>query len=131
MMDQPSSTVLAAAISGTVAICASSLTLILQQRSERKKWEREHTKLAYSNVLKALSKATIVKTGIDPERLRTWFDSLSEVRESLIVLQIYCSKGHQHLRDRCKALFEVIQENDYVLLATIAAEMTIDGKPDA
>jgi hypothetical protein len=130
-MDQPSSTVFAAAITGTVALCASSLTFFFQQRSERKRWEREQTKTAYSNALKALSKATIVPTGIDVERLRVWFDILSDVREALIVLQIYCSAGHKRLGDRCKTLFEVMQENDYVLLATTAADMTIDSKSDA
>ena len=105
--------------------------LFFQQRSERKRWEKDRTTTAYSNALKALSKATIAPTGIDAERLRMWFDTLSEVRESLIVLQIYCSAGQERLGDRCKTLFEVMQENDYVLLATTAADMTIDSEPDA
>lgn len=129
-MDQPTSTVLAAALGGTVALCASSLTLFLQQRSERNKWEREQIKLAYSNALKALSKATIIPIGVDAERLRKWFDCLCEVRESVIVLQVYASTGQKRIADRCKVLFDVMEENDYVLLATTAADMTIDGNPD-
>jgi len=104
--------------------------MLLQHRSERKKWEREQIKLAYSNALKALSKATIIPTGVDAERLRKWFDCLSEVRESVIALQVYASTGQKRIEDCCKILFDVMEENDYVLMATTAADIVIDGKPD-
>ena len=119
-MDQAWSNLLATGIGAIAGLSGALLTGLLQQRSEHKRWLREQTKLAYSSALKALSKATIIPIGININEIEEWFNCLSEVRESLIILQVYCSEGRERLTDKSRSLFEAIEEDNYVLLATTA-----------
>src|SRR5579884_3613082 len=126
-MDQATSTVLAAGIAALAALSGSSITLFFQQRAERSKWIREQTRTAYSNALRALSKGTVIPIGLDPELIRKWFDSLTEVREALVILQMYNPKEADSLWDASNELFRVMDSNNYVLMATIAAGIEIEG----
>ena len=123
-MDQAWSNILSAGIGAIAGLSGASLTLWRQQRSEHMKWLREQVKMAYSSTLKALSRATIIPIGTRLEELGNWFNVLSEVRESLIVLQIYCSEGRERVVDRSTKLFSVIDENNYALLATTVTTIT-------
>ncbi|MEA2601668.1 MAG: hypothetical protein QOF89_2660 [Acidobacteriota bacterium] len=127
-MDQALSNLLATGIGALAGLSGALLTVLLQQTAEHKKWFREQAELAYSSALKSLAKATIIPIGIDLCEIKKWFDCLSEVRESLIVLQVYCSEGRERLADQIQKLFRVIDENSYVLVATTAT--TFKGKGD-
>lgn len=124
-IDETWAALIGAFIGAVAGLGAAWLTSARQERAEHTKWLREQMQQAYSNALKSLAKSTVIPIGNDLGELEAWFDGLAEVRESLVLLQVYSVKAHSRIEHVSQRLFQTISENDFALVATQIA--TIEG----
>ena len=90
-MDQAVSNLIATDIGALAGLSGAVLTAFFQKKSEHQKWHREQMRAAYTDALTNLSRATVIPVGISGDEIESWFNLLSQVRVSLIILQVYCS----------------------------------------
>lgn len=117
-MDQTIAALLGAIIGAVAAIVGTVLTSLFQSRSERRKWFRDLNKQVYSDTLNILSKTLVVPIGMDMDRLEQWYRDLAILRENLVSLQIYCDQRNESLNDSISELFNQMDINDFVIVAT-------------
>jgi hypothetical protein len=123
-MSEAWSVLLGTLIGATAGIGVAWLSASLQYKFEHRRWVREQKKKAYTDALRSLSAATIIPIGINLEEIKEWFSKLVEVRESLIVLQVYASREQNRLAECSRSLFHVISNNDFSLVAIEAAALS-------
>jgi gas vesicle protein len=108
-------------IGALIGMGTALLTLSLQGKAEHNRWLREQKRRAYSDALKSLARATIVPIGVNIKDIKNWYIILGEVRESLTVLQVYCSQDREYIAKISQELIFTINENDFTSLATTAS----------
>ncbi|MCP4352673.1 MAG: hypothetical protein GY795_45035 [Desulfobacterales bacterium] len=94
------------------------MTSYRQEKSENKKWLRNQKQQAYSNALRSLSRSTVIPVGLDIDEIEKWFYGLSEIRESLVNLQVYCLQNQNRIKEVSEDLFMSIDNNDFASVAT-------------
>ncbi len=122
-MNETWSALIGTLIGALAGIMGAWLSASWQGKSEHKRWLREQKRKAYSDALKALSAATIIPIGINLEEIAKWYFRLVEVRETLIVLQVYSASGQNHIAECSNNLFLAIDENNFASVATEAATL--------
>jgi hypothetical protein len=98
IMDSTVAGLIGAAIGALAAIASALATSMLQERQERKKWQRDKKQEAYANSLRYILRALNKRSKIDMEQgailgedgIKEWFDDISEVQIWLTTLSIYC-----------------------------------------
>jgi hypothetical protein len=129
MLDSAWAALLGALVGAIAGIFSSWLSIARQERAEQRKWHREQRRHTYARALQSLARATIIPIGTDSDNIKSWFQELAELRESLIVLQIYCRYGESELIKATEEFFDETEKYSFAYIATqAAAEEKENGK---
>ena len=115
---------LIALIFGVIGVLTTIGTQWFTGITEHRKWFREQRRQSYSDALRTLARATIVPVGLDIDEIATWYETLADVKESLVRVCTYSKPSErEQIEEIRKDLFEVMDRNSFAYVATRAREL--------